>query len=72
MQVKFCDGTTKPAVNREEAVRILKAGLQAWMEKGDTIRWYKRSEDQNPPMHAFVFNELGEETDAWATIKGAQ
>ena len=69
MYVKFWDRTTKPAANREEAVQILKAGLQLWMEKGDTIRWYKRPEDPNPPMYAFVFNELGEEMDAWATIK---
>lgn len=71
MIVKFWDGTIKSAPNREEAVQILKAGLDAWMQKGDTIRWYKRPEDPNPPMHAFVFNELGEETDIWATIKEA-
>ena len=71
MQVKFWDGVKKNVANREEAVRVLKSGLQAWMQKGDTIRWYKRPEDPNPPMHAFVFNELGEETDVWATITEA-
>lgn len=71
MYVKFWDGTTKPAANREEAVQIIKTELEGWMEKGYTIRWYKRPEDPNPPLHAFVFNELGEETDAWATIKEA-
>ena len=72
MYVKFWDGTTKPVKNREEAVKVLKVGLQAWMEKGDTIRWYKRPEDPNPPMHAWVFTNLGEETDVWATIKEAE
>lgn len=69
--VKFWDGTVKNATNREEAVELVKTGLQAWMQKGDKILWYRRPEDMNPPSHAFVVNELGEETDAWATIKEA-
>ena len=66
LTVKFWDGTSKPAATRDEAVKIVKEGLQAWMEKGDTIRWLQLP---NAPIYAFVFNELGEETDAGAIIK---
>ena len=71
MQVKFWDGVKKNVANREEAVRVLKSGLQAWMQKGDKILFYKRPGDTKLPTHAFVINELGEETDAWATITEA-
>lgn len=70
--VKFWDGTKKPAANREEAVQIIKTGLQAWMQKGDKILWFQLPEVTKLPTHAFVFNELGEETDAWATIGGIE
>lgn len=68
LTVHFWDGTTKPAANREEAVRIVKTGLEAWMEKGDKIIWYLLPGDIVPPSRAYVGNEYGEETDAWATI----
>ena len=70
IMVKFWDGSTKDVAGRKEAVTILKTGLQAWMQKGDKILWFRLPEDTKLPTHAFVVNELGEETDAWATIKG--
>ena len=77
--VKFWDGTTKPAANREEAVQIIKTGLRAWMQKGDRIVWIKQLKDvhlpsfESLPSFALVINELdGEATDAWATVGGIE
>ncbi len=70
MQVRFWGGTKKNVTNREEAVRVLKSGLQPWMQKGDKVVFYKRP-GAKFPTHAVVINELGEETDAWATITEA-
>ena len=69
LTVKFWDGTSKEAATRDEAVSIVKEGLQAWMEKGDKILWFQLPEDTKLLSHAFVKNELGEETDARAIIK---
>ena len=75
LTVHFWDGTTKPAAIREEAVQILKTGLEAWMQKGDYIAWARRpialKRDINfLPSFAMVVNERGEITDAWASISG--
>lgn len=71
MTVKFWDGTKKTVANREEALQIIKTGLQAWMQKGDKILWFQLPEVKLPT-YAFVFNELGEETDAWAAVGGIE
>ena len=69
LTVTFWDGTSKPAATRDEAVKIVKEGLQAWMEKGNKIVWFQLPEDTKLPSHAIVVNEFGEHTSAGAIIK---
>ena len=67
--VRFWDGTTKSANDRDEAVKIVKEGLDAWMQKGDDIIWIRVSEDDRlEPSLAIVVTEVGEDTDASAKI----
>lgn len=71
LTVRFWDGTAKTAKDRDEAVRLVKEGLDGWMQKGDRIVWVNTDEDDRlgrKPSFAIVANELGEETDASAKI----
>ena len=68
MIVKFWDGEKVTVLNREEAVQVIKKGLQAWMQKGDRIVWKRQPEVEEIPSLAFVVNEIGEEIDAGAKI----
>lgn len=68
MKVKFWDGTEKQAETREDAVRIVKAGLEGWRQEGDRIVWRLINGDKKLPSLAQVVDELGEETDAFAVI----
>ena len=67
--VTFWDGTTKPAATREEAVQIVKTGLDWWRQEGDIILWLKQPKDTKLPSFAAVVNEFGEETDVNAIIR---
>ncbi|MBA7541418.1 hypothetical protein ES705_33731 [subsurface metagenome] len=71
LTVRFWDGTTKIAKDRDEAVRLVKEGLAGWMQKGDRIIWGNTAEDDKlgrKPSLAIVTNDIGEETDASALI----
>ena len=69
IEVRFWDGTTKIAKDRDEAVRLVKEGLDGWMQKGDRIDWVSIGDDDRlKPSYAIVVNEAGEDTDASAKI----
>lgn len=70
-QVRFWNGVFQKVKDREEAVEVIKKGLDGWMQKGDRIIWYNTPKDDElgrKPSYAVVVNEVGEETDASAMI----
>ena len=68
MIVKFWDGKKVTVSDRKEAVQLIKAELQGWMQKGDRIVWARQPEAEELPSLAFVVNKIGEELDAGAKI----
>lgn len=56
--------------DRDDAIKVIREKMKAWIQEGDYLGWYKSESNLDKPNIAAVYNRFHEETDSFARIIG--